>query len=130
MWVAVNVSHFPPHRASHILITMCCASQPVLLQPREVTITKHYDTTDAQTSAMNPGQFTQPAAGAVYLTYMMYSVDHFPDLPHEVGKPCPPRGTTAAAPSHPVPPREGRWSRQGQNPTTAHLHYTPLKSLQ
>ena len=121
---------FSPRTPHHTLTTMCCASQPVLLQPREVTITKHHDTTDAQTSAMNPGQFTQPAAGAVYLTYMMYSVDHYPDLPHEVGKPCPPRGTTAAAPSHPVLPREGRWSSSSQKHTTAHRHCTPLMSLQ
>ena len=121
-----------PRTAHHTLTTMCCASRPVLLQPREVTITKHHDTTDAQTSSMNPDQFTYPAAEAVYLTHVTYSVDHYPDLPHELGHPCPPRGATAAAaaPSHPVPPREGRWSSQGQNPTTAHLHYTPLKSLQ
>ena len=121
-----------PRTPHHTLATMCCASRPVLLQPREVTITKHHDTTDAQTSSMNPDQFTYPAAEAVYLTHVTYSVDHYPDLPHELGHPCPPRGATAAAaaPSHPVSPRDGRWSGQGQNPTTAHLHYTPLKSIQ
>ena len=129
-----------PCTAHHVLTTMCCASYPVRLQPREVlTITQHHVATDAaQTPSMNPGQFTPAAAEAVCLTHVMYNVDRHPDylkdLLREVGHHhSPPRHEKLLLllpPSHPVPPLEARWSNLSQKPTTAHPHCTTLMSLQ